>query len=167
MTEPVEAVFTYTREEYTRAMRRQYLATRNGWIDVAVGVAILAMGICFLALDLAESWMSWMAIATPSVLLLMVVCQLTLVRQWIYRSQPSLKWGYRLTFSDDGIHFVTDSLDSQIRWSMYDSWRQDDEFYYLHHGPRDLSVIPKRVLRGDADERLEALLNRHLSTAFK
>ena len=102
-----------------------------------------------------------------AVLLALVAYALLLLPTLIYRSQPKLKSEYRLIFSDDGIGFKTDEIDSMLKWSIYHSWLRDDEFYIMYHGKRDLSVVPRRVLTSqDNDERFSNLLKRKIGPSL-
>ena len=95
-------------------------------------------------------------------MLTLLVYAIFLLPHMIYRYQPKLKSEYRLRFRDEGIGFQTDEIDAQLKWTMYHSWIRDAEFYILYHGKRDISVIPRRALKGDADKNLGELLRQHI-----
>jgi len=80
----------------------------------------------------------------------------------IYNSQPKLKDEYCLVFSDDGIRFKTDNIDSVLQWPIYQSWISDDDYYIMYHGKRDLSVIPRRALAEGDDARLREFLTERI-----
>ena len=84
----------------------------------------------------------------------------------IYRSQPKLKDEYRLEFRDDEIGFKTMHIDAKLNWSIYHSWLRDNEFYILYHGPRDVSVIPRRAFANGDDELLKDMLTRKIGPSI-
>jgi hypothetical protein len=66
------------------------------------------------------------------------------IRHW-YKHNPKFRERYRLTFSDDGIHFQTESIDSHVAWSHYSRILESDSVVLLVWGTRMYSVIPVRV----------------------
>jgi hypothetical protein len=111
----------------------------------------------------SPDWIGWLSLGFGAVLLTMVAYVTFLLPRIVYHSQPKLKSEYRLSFSDEGILFKTDNIDATLQWSLYQSWRSDEEFYILYHGKRDLSVVPRRVLRTeDADRHFREMLERNI-----
>ena len=161
MTAPVSITFSFTRDEYIRAMKRHYRSTLKVGRDAITGLVALTVGIILL-LRSSGGWPAWALLIVGVVLLLMVVYVVFLLPQMIYRSQPKLKDEYSLTFNDDGIAFKTRNIDSILRWSVYQSWLCDDDFYIMYHGKRDLSAIPRRTLSKDEDERLRKMLTENI-----
>ncbi len=56
-----------------------------------------------------------------------------------------LKEEYDLTFSDEGIQFKTDSINSNLKWNTYVDFMESEECFYLIQSKQVYSVIPKRV----------------------
>jgi hypothetical protein len=134
--------------------------------DVIAGIAAIAVG-SYLIVSSHVGWIAWLFLAAGAVLLALVAYAIFLLPRMIYNSQPKLKNEYRLSFSDDGIGFKTDGIDSTLQWSLYQSWLSDNDFYIMYHGKRDLSVIPRRALTlGDADRRLQEMLERNIGPAM-
>src|SRR5262245_25498885 len=121
MSLPVEATFTFTRQEYVLAIRRHYKSVLNIPRDIVVGVGAVGVGL-FLALSSIVGWVAWPMVAFGATLLLMVVFAIFLLPTLIFNSQPKLKDQYRLSFSDEGIGFKTKDVDARLEWSMYHSW---------------------------------------------
>ena len=161
MTSPVSTTFTFTRDEYVLAMKRHYRSTLKVGRDVIAGFLALAAGV-YLLMSSSGGWTAWALTILGVALLLMVAYALFLLPGMIYRSQPKLKDEYSLTFADDGIGFKTSSIDSTLQWSLYQSWLSDDDFYIMYHGKRDLSVIPRRTLSDEDDERLRQILTEKI-----
>jgi hypothetical protein len=163
MAESIDAVFTITRSEYVRAMRRYYMTKFNVVRDSLIGVAAIGLGWYYLSIP-GDSFFGWLPIAAGVAMLGMQVYIVTLLPGLHYRYEPKLKSEYRLQFRDEGLRFQTDDIDSELKWSLYNSWKRDDEFFYLFHGKRNVSVIPRRALV-DADEKLAAMLQRQIGAA--
>lgn len=150
-------MFNYRRDEYIRAMRRHFRIKLSVGRDIVLGAIATAGG-----LYLYQSGNTTLALGLFVVGLLLIAMigyVLLILPILLYRSQPKLKSEYTLIFSDDGIRFKTDEIDSALKWSLYHSWLRDGEFYILYHGKRDLSVLPRRVLAStETDEQLASLL---------
>jgi hypothetical protein len=167
MDTPIKTVFTFTRDEYLRALRRHYKSVLHPVRDVIVGLAMLVAG---LLLYSAYGGLFYLLVPTilGAILLIIVVYALLILPVLIYRSDPRLKWEYSLTFFDDRIEFKTNEVDSTLGWPLYHSWRRDDEFYILYYGKRDLSVIPRRAFESDeSDRQFTALVERKIGRAAK
>ncbi|MCA9198564.1 MAG: YcxB family protein, partial [Planctomycetales bacterium] len=136
MTSPVSITFTYTRDEYILAMKRHYCATLKVGRDVIGGLLAMTTGI-YLLFYSSDSWAGWALTIIGAVMLLMVIYALFVLPGMIYYSQPKLKDEYSLVFSDEGIDFKTNSIESQLHWSIYQSWLYDDDFFILYYGKRD------------------------------
>ena len=162
--EPIKAVFTYTRDEYIRAMRRHYRKNLNVYRDVGLAILMIALGAATLYFWPQANWLfGWLVIVLGVVLLLMVVYALVILPALIYLWDPKLKWEYSLAFYEDRIEFKTQNVDSILRWQFYHSWLRDDEFYILYHGKRDVTVMPRRALTFDnSDKRFAELLKRKI-----
>ncbi len=106
--------------------------------------------------------MAWLLALAGGSMLTLLMYAVFLLPHMIYDYQPKLKSEYKLRFQDNGIGFKTDEIDAQLKWKMYHSWIRDAEFYILYHGKRDVSVIPRRALKDDADKNLSELLRKHI-----
>ncbi len=162
MTESVEATFTITRDEYVRAMRRYYKTKLQWKRDFVGGAVALVAGIYLLQTSTMIPAFGWLLVLAGGFMLALLMYAVFLLPHMIYRYQPKLKSEYRLRFWEDGIGFQTDEIDAQLKWAFYHSWIQDAEFYILYHGERDVSVIPRRALKDDADKNLSDLLRQHI-----
>jgi YcxB-like protein len=165
LSEPIVAIFTYSRNEYILAMKRHYKTTLRVRLDVMAGIAGIVGG-SILALTTGSRF-AWLMATAGALLLAMVAYAIFVLPIIIYKSQPKLKNEYRLFFSDDGIEFKTAGIDAKLEWSLYTSWLSDNDFYILYHGKRDLSVIPRRSLSSNnADQRLREMLTRKIGPAI-
>lgn len=159
----IEATFTITREEYIRAMRRHYRSKLSVVRDVVGSCVVIGLGLYLL--NTSNAMIAWFAIVSGVLLLALVGYAILLWPNLLYRWQPKLKSEYRLRFSESGIEFRTDSIDANLKWTMYQAWLQDKEFFILYHSVRDLSVIPKRCMTTDSEVGFRSLLERMLGPA--
>ena len=157
MSIPLEITFMFTREEYILAMRRHFKIALKARRDGIAGIIAVAFGLYFVATGMG--WIAWVLLAAGAILLAIQAYAIFLLPRMIYNSQPKLKNEYYLAFSDAGIGFKTDGIDSTLQWSLYKSWLSDDDFYIMYHGKRELSVIPRRTLTfDDANRRFREML---------
>ncbi len=161
MPDTIEAVFTITRPEYIRAMRRHWYRKLNLGRDLVCSVGAMAFGFYFLMSD-ASSLLGWCLIGMGFLLLMMVIYATWLLPVLMYRYQPKLQSEYRLIFQESGITFQTNQLKAELSWSLYHSWLCDDEFYIMYHGKRDISVIPRRALPEQSESYFAKLLQSQI-----
>jgi hypothetical protein len=131
--------------------------------DFVVAPIIIVAGIYFLQTG-GSPPITWLMIVAGGLLAAFILYMAFLLPHVIYRSQPKLKSEYHLEFSDHGIRFRTDEIDSQLTWTNYQSWQQNNEFYLLQYGGF-VTIVPRRALSQDADERLAEMFFRHLGDA--
>jgi hypothetical protein len=142
---------------------RRYYRTKLQWKrDLVGGAVALGAGIYLLRSSTWIPAIAWLLALAGGLLLTLLLYALFLLPHMLYRQQPKLKSEYRLRFEDDGIGFQTDEIVAQLKWVIYHSWIRDAEFYILYHGKRDVSVIPRRALKGEADKNLCELLQQHI-----
>jgi hypothetical protein len=105
--------FTYTQQDCLRAWRRHYLEKLNIPLDL-VGMALLA------GFGLLKWHANGLVMASVVPLLLggslalIVGMALFAIPHPVYRRSQKLKQAYHLKFSEDGIEFNTDSLESRL-----------------------------------------------------
>ena len=80
-----------------------------------------------------------------------------LVVKYRFKRNPKFGETSNIHFSDDGIHFKTSSIDSKLKWDLYDGLLEDEELFLLLYGGQMYSVIPKRCFT--EDERTDAFRN--------
>ena len=165
--EPIEAIFTYSRDEYIRAVRRHYKTNIHVKRDLVVGSLMVLIGVYLMYFSPPNLFFGGFLIILGLSCFFMLGYGFLILPVLIYRSDPKLKWEYKLTFSDQKIEFKTNDIDSILQWPLYHSWLRDDEFYILYHGKRNLSVVPRRSLIGDSDDRLALLLQQKIGSPEK
>ena len=156
--EAIETTFTITESEYVRAMRRHNKTPIQFVRDVVAGVVALLIGICVLLFTESKLWA--FALIVPSLILLLMIGYVKFVVPIkVYQAaKRKLSSEYTIQFRDDGMRFRYSDVDSSLKWSVFSSWLRDNEFYILYHDGIGCSVIPRRALNADQDERLSRLL---------
>jgi hypothetical protein len=158
----VSVTFHYSEIDYVRAMRAHYRSHLRVWRDVIVVILGGAAA--------AELWKSanfrWLSITlfgVLSVFALLMVAAFTLIPTVVFRREPKFRDEYALTFSEEGIHFTTAHVDSQLQWSIYSQALVDAHSYVLYYGARSLTIIPTRVFQNTAQQTVfEQLLEENI-----
>lgn len=162
MSEPIPISFTYSRNEYIRAVRCYYKAVLRVRLDVSIAAIVFGIG-CYLVYSQGIDAISLMLMILGASLLLIIGCAWFIVPRLKYACRPKLKQPYELVFSDASILFRTTGIESRLDWSFYRKWLANDEFYLLFYGKMRKSVIPRRVFLNDsADRAFRELLIRKI-----
>jgi hypothetical protein len=129
---------------------------------VAAIVAALLGAYCWHSPD--YHWLGVICVTASAALLLILFAAFVVIPPLAFRSEPKFRDDYSLAFSQDGIHFRTSHIDSQLQWSTYSSALIDGHSYVLYYGSRRFTVIPKRVFQSAEQQRVfEQLLTQHVS----
>jgi len=146
-----------------RAMRAHYSSVMRPRLDGALVILLLGAGIyCYRIPNL--EWFALFSLAASGTLLMMLVAAFGVIPHLLFRREPKYRDDYSLTFSDEGIHFQTVHIDSQLEWSLYSRALVDRSSYLLYYGSRTFSIIPMHVFQGK-EQRAE--FDRLLSQKVK
>jgi len=163
MSETVNLTFRYLELDYVRALRTHYSSRLRVRFDIAAAIVAALVG-AYSWRSTDYHWLSVVCLAASLALLLMLFAVFIVVPPMAFRSQAKLRDDYSLTFSQDGIHFRTSHIDSQLQWSLYSRTLIDAHSYVLYYGSRQFTVIPKRVFQSaDQQHSFEQLLTQHVS----
>lgn len=143
--ESVELKFKYTQSEYVKAERQYLIASKT---ISKTSIIVLAVYLPFSCLYLFLSSFSALSIISIVVALLALIlgCILyfyTPVHKFVATSKYHEE--YSLTFWNDRINFKTQTIDSELKWSVYSELWESNDFYYLIQAPRMYTLIPKRT----------------------
>lgn len=161
----VEITFRYLPGEYLRALRAYQFRRARLIPDLTVSTLLVAIGVCALIWT-GAFWPGLICVALA--LCLPVLYALALIMSArAAATNPKLKHEYRLAFSDQGISFSTEGIQSCIAWNFYRCAVRASGFYFLCYGRNQLTIIPERVFP-DATRKMafEALLRKSLSVEF-
>jgi hypothetical protein len=161
-TAPLELTFRYLPGEYLSGIRAHQFPRYRVLTDFGVSALVLGVGVATLV-GSEEFWLGViliiLALVVPTIYLVSL-----LVTPLMLGDNVKLEREYRLTLSDAGIHFRTESIDSRIAWSLYRRARRTANFYLLYYGRNQYTVIPRRVFAdGSEAQAFEELLRRQLA----
>lgn len=154
----IETTFTITENEYVRAMRRHNKTQIQFFRDVIASVLIVLAGLSLLLLTDMKNWAFLLIVPSTALLLMIAYVKLVVPIQMYRAAKRKLSSEYWMQFRIDGLRFRYSDIDSSLKWSVFSSWLRDNEFYILYHDGLGCSVIPRRALLGDDDERFSSLL---------
>lgn len=138
---PITASFTYEPGEFMRGLRRVLARRHRARFDSLIAVAIAAFG-GYLWITRGFGALPALLCGVSAVFLGLLGYGVLVLPRLVERSHAKLREPCTLSFSGEGIHFRTPTIDSRIDWSLYRAWAEDDEFLYLFHGKRDVSIVP-------------------------
>ena len=162
--ESLSLSFSYQPGEYARALRRVQISRLRAVRDAVITASVLGLA-AFLRISDGYSWVVGLMLVSILLFGLLLGFGVFVLPVLASRSQPKLREPYTLRFSDEGVHFRTTGIDSNLSWSLYSSWRQDSDFVYLFYGPRDVTILPRRAFSNADDEALFLrLINRRFGS---
>lgn len=158
----IEVIFRYQPGEYARAVRVHILASATTHANAIIALLTLVAGIAIVQAGAPHYfWLGAVFIGLSLAIPLYYVWGLLAWRD--AAKDGRLLRECRLVFSDSGIHYITDDIDSRIGWNLYRSARRVRGYYLLYYGQLQFTVVPARVF-GDAKQvqQFEDLLRRRL-----
>lgn len=163
MSEPIFVEFENKLSDHLAAESLFYRSTFWAKGDKVAAILLVVGGILLLFFSANLWWLSivfffiaaaeWFHVLSPS----------RLRTKYFFSRNPKFLEKYSLSFSDSGIHFKTASIDSDITWTHYSRWIDDDHVILLVYGSRMYTVVPKRAFSGP--EQIAAfrdLIGRHI-----
>jgi hypothetical protein len=166
-TSTINLSFRYTENDFARAMRAHYASRLRLRLDLIV-LAVTGVAGVYLWPSPSLHWLSIIFIGVSGVFALMLVAAFLIIPAIAFRREPKFRDDYALTFSQEGIHFKTPHIDSQLEWSIYSRALVDAHSYVLYYGSRSFTIIPKRVFQStDQQVAFEGLLSQHVPNIVK
>jgi hypothetical protein len=162
MNSTVNLSFRYLESDYARALRAHYASRLRLRLDIIVAIVLAGAG-AYLWRSPNLHWLGVGCVLVAVLFSLMLVAAFTVIPRFAFRREPKFRDDYALTFSQEGIHFRTAHIDSQLQWSMYSRALVDAHSYVLYYGSRQFTVIPKRVFQSAEDQQaFDRLLVQHI-----
>lgn len=170
-TNKVELRYSLTEQEYLSAVRFYLMRSKRLMVRVIVWLVLVLAGLFLLNVVIDFILPIWFILAL--VVLIGVAFfhgyLVDLPRRY-FRSDPKFRQEYNLTFTDAGIEFKTQDINSSIAWSLYTRVVENENFYILVYGENipSLSILPKRAFRDSNEENdFRQMLRRHIDQDFK
>lgn len=169
--EPVQLVFKLSEKEYLAAVRVYFWRSRELLARLIMSYVLFSSGLLMLSFLLDFLLPLWVLV----VLILLVGLGLfhgyvVDVPRRYFRGDPKFRDEYNLIFTDAGIEFKTQSINSSIAWSLYTGVIENDSFYIMIYGKDipSLSILPKRAFRDSKQEiAFREMLRRNLDHTLK
>ena len=160
-TEPITLSFRYSERDYVRALRTHYASRLRIKTDILVILVLAGSAAYFWN---TEGMQMYVGVAGMGLVILsaMLIAAFFILPQRLFRRNPKLHDEYSLAFNDDGIHFRTAHVDSQLAWGLYSHALVDVNSYVLYYGSQ-FSLIPTRTFK-DPEQRqqFDQLISRHI-----
>ena len=82
-----------------------------------------------------------------------------------FRFNPKFREEFQITLTPESLHFLTNTVDSTLKWSIYSHVIETDKAFILVYGTRMYSVLPKRAIESESKvAELRALLSKVIGT---
>ncbi len=167
-TDTVQLSFRYTEKEYLEAIRFYFWRSKELLVRLIVSCVLFSIGLL-----LINAWVGFFIPVWADVILMFIAgvgffhgYVIDLPRGY-FRGDPKFREDYNLTFSNDGIEFKTQNINSSIAWKLYTRVIENDSFYILVYGKNihSLSIIPKRAFQDSQQERrFREMLRRNIDS---
>jgi hypothetical protein len=158
----VNLSFRYSEKDYVRALRAHYVSLLRLPLDIGITI-VLAVAGAYLWRSPTLHWEGVASVLVSLVFGLLLIAAFTVIPSLVFRREPKFRDDYALTFSQEGIHFRTAHIDSQLQWSMYLRALVDVHSYLLYYGSRQFTMIPKRVFQNaEQQQAFEQLLTQRV-----
>jgi hypothetical protein len=163
----VSLSFSYLKSDIVRAMRFHYASLLRPKLDIAVAVALAALGAYFWRSP-GSHWFGVLFVGASIAFGLILIAAFLIIPPLAFRRQPKFRDAYSLIFSPEGIHFQTPRIDSHLEWSIYSRVLVDADSYLLYWGSRTFTIVPKRVFQNmDQQSAFEQLLAERVAKIIR
>lgn len=134
-------------EEHIQAERLYYSKrSRFASVDKLVAGLLLLIGIGLVWLVGVRWWsLIWFALAPLEFFNLLSIAPLVL--RYRFARNPKFRELNQISFGEEEIHFRTTSIDSKLKWDLYDGVLENEQLILLTYGGQMYSVIPKRCFK--------------------
>ena len=154
--------FTYTEEEYMRAVRVFYARAYHTRFNFLLGALVTLLGLLMLASGV-DALFTTVCLAIGLMFTALNLYVHFVTPRLHYKANPKLRERYELDFSDEGILYRSKGAETRLEWGFYSKVWETGEFYLLGYGKDMFSVIPKRAFPDDAqEEAFREMLGRRL-----
>ena len=160
MTESITLKFKHNPREYASAIRIYFARTLHTKYDVIIALIALIAGVVYTSF-FGYTIITYLLLGTSAFYLAMIFMTYVVTpARWV-RQRMDLMREITIAFSEEGIRYRAENIDSKLQWSLYKNVIETDRFYFLVYGKSQFSLIPKRVFASAEEERsFRELLSR-------
>lgn len=153
--------FQYTEDEYARACWMHTKGKLNPKFDAFVALGCVVFGVW--SIIEGNKYTGWGLLGLVAVLVGIVAISRYVVPKYVYRNSILEKGEYNFDFSNEGIHYTSNKIDSQFQWSMFTKVVKGSEHFLIYYGRNQFIIIPKRAFKSAEDlELFNELLKEHI-----
>src|SRR6266567_2843432 len=87
-------------------------------LDLVVLAVAFVAGV-YLWQSPSSRWLSISVLSVSGIFGLILIAAFVVIPPLVFRREPKFKDEYSLAFGEQGIHFSTAHIDSQLQWSLY------------------------------------------------
>jgi hypothetical protein len=80
----------------------------------------------------------------------------------LYRNDQRYQHEITADISEDGVHVVTPSKDTQLKWSAIVRFLESDKIFMFFYAEWNFSIVPKRAFASDEIDPFRDLLRRKI-----
>ncbi|HVG34057.1 MAG TPA: YcxB family protein [Pyrinomonadaceae bacterium] len=162
MSESVNLHFKLAEEEWVAASRLYMLRQPGIILRFVTAFILLVLGLVFFT-AINEAVLSLFLLSVGVVLFSFVAALLFVLPRQRFRNDRRHLDEFFLEFTEDGIGFRTERIESRLDWSLYNSAMENEKLYVLVYGKGMITVIPKRAFNAHGQETVfRRLLGRKL-----
>jgi hypothetical protein len=145
----MKITFQYTEDEYVKSCWLHTKGKLNPKLDATIALACVVFGIW--SIVEGNKFTGWALLGLVIFLVGIVAISRYVVPKYIYRKSIVGKSVYNFEFSEQGIHYTTETIDSQFEWPMFTKVLKGPDQFLLYHGKNQFIIIPKRAFRSTED----------------
>jgi|GEM_PF-881108 len=162
MSESVNLHFKLAEEEWVAASRLYMLRQPGIILRFVTAFILLLVGLVFFT-AINEAVLSLFILSVGLVLFSFVLSLFFVIPRHRFRNDPRHLDEFFLEFTEDGIGFRTERIESRLDWSLYNSAMENERLYVMVYGKGMITVIPKRAFNARTQEAaFRSLLTRKL-----
>ncbi len=146
----IDLNYNYSKQQIRRAYQFHYNSIFHPKRDTIIALVSLGIAIYFQNKNgLSYLWTTAIVISILFMTLLGYVCYL--LPYIIYQLNNKFKEEYHLTLTNESLFFKTNTIDSEIKWSLYTNVKENKDFVFLYYGKHSFTIIPKKEFNCKAD----------------
>lgn len=154
--ETVNLIFKYSQKEYVKAFRQHLLLSKRVYRSDYIIIHLIIAALGWLLFHNPDDWLYRMLFILCLIWGLIIYLGYFSVPVRNFKAEPKFRNEYQLTFSKNGIKFITEGINSNLSWSIYTDMIESADFYYLIQTRQMYTIIPKRAFISEEQRKLFA-----------
>ncbi len=164
----MDVCYQLTEVDYRRGLAAwRHSSAWRRW-SYRLGVAVsgaLVVGSASVLIWNPKLWQLWWPVLGLGVLcLLLILFGPQQQARMQFRRMPSSQDPTTVSITDSGMHIRSPRYDSQVAWSTYIGWAEDDSVFVLFPQPKIYVPIPKRAFTGDQVDEFRGILQHNVGS---